>query len=190
MPRWLSYPLPLGTWLQLKITISPLALLLYAAIIPLVAAITRMWLALPASQAIAAGILSMLSMFGFECLHQFGHAWAARSVGYPMIGLHHFSLFSAGLYPKDEPPLPPVTHIRRALGGFWISLLVGLAFGVLALWVWPLSLFWGWIAGFTAAYNFFVLGLGAPLPIDIPGVFTVDGGTILHYCRELQNEKK
>jgi hypothetical protein len=45
----------------------------------------------------------------------------------------------------------------------------------------------GWLVAFTAVYNFFVLGLGALLPIDIPGVFTIDGGTILRYWRERRN---
>lgn len=190
MPRWLTHPLPLGNWFQLKITITPLAILSYIVVVPVVAAVTIAWLSLSLFEAIVAGSLSALSMFVFESLHQFGHAWAARSVGYPMIGLHHFSWFSASHYPKDEPPLPPAIHIRRASGGFWVNILFGLIFGVLAIWVWPISPFWGWVTAFTAIYNFFVLGLGALLPIDIPGVFTIDGGTILHYWREMQNEKR
>jgi hypothetical protein len=189
MPRWLTYPLPLGNRFQLKNTITPFAILSYLAVIPVVAAITIWWRSFSVLEAIIAGILSALIMFVSECVHQYGHAWAARSVGYPMIGLYHFSWFSASIYPKDEPPLPPATHIRRALGGFWINVLIGLVLGVFILWLWPHG--WlGWVLNFAAVYNFFVLGLGALLPIDIPGVFTIDGGTLLHYWREIQNEKR
>lgn len=189
MPRWLTDPIPLGTWFQLKNTITPLAVLSYVVVIPAVAIVTAWWLSLSLLDSIIAGILSVLIMFVSENVHQLGHAWAARSVGYPMIGLHHFFWFAASLYPKDEPPLPPATHIRRALGGFWINVLIGLILGIFLFWLWPHGL-WGWVLNFAAVYNLFVMGLGALLPIDIPGIFTIDGGTLLHYWREMQKEKQ
>ena len=39
-------------------------------------------------------------------LHQFGHAWAARRVGYPMTGLRYRGVLAASLYPRNEPELP------------------------------------------------------------------------------------
>jgi hypothetical protein len=189
MRGWLTRPLSLGTWFQIKNTITPLAVLLYLVAAVVIAAIIGPRLGLGWAEALLAGLLTALSMFLFECLHQYGHAWAARSVGYPMRGIFHFSYFSASIYPRDEPSLPPATHIRRALGGFWINLVVGLVFGLVAVWVWPLNTFWGWVTAATAFYNFVVLGLGALLPIDIPGFFTVDGGTILHYWREMHKQK-
>jgi hypothetical protein len=190
MRSWLIRPFSLGTWFQLKITITPLAVLMYIAIVPIVALAITPRLGFSLTEAIVAGIFTALAMFVFETIHQLGHAWAARSVGFPMRGIYNFSVLSASIYPKDEPVLPPIIHIRRALGGFWINILFGLLFGVLAMWLWPINKLWGWVTAFTAFYNFFVLGVGALLPIDIPGIFTVDGGTILHYWREMQKEKQ
>jgi hypothetical protein len=189
MLSWLTRPFSLGVWFQLKITITPLAMLNYIAVLLIVAAITLQWPGLSLTEAIVAGIFTALAMFVFETIHQLGHAWAARSVGYPMRGIYNFSVLSASIYPKDEPVLPPIIHIRRALGGFWINILFGLLFGVLAMWLWPINKLWGWVTAFTAFYNFFVLGVGALLPIDIPGIFTIDGGTILRNWREMQKEK-
>jgi hypothetical protein len=190
MRSWLIRPFSLGTWFQLKITITPLAVLMYIAIVPIVALAITPRLGLSLIEAIVAGIFTALAMFVFETIHQLGHAWAARSVGYPMRGIYNFSVLSASIYPKDEPVLPPIIHIRRALGGFWINILFGLLFGVLAMWLWPINKLWGWVTAFTAFYNFFVLGVGALLPIDIPGVFTIDGGTILRNWREIQKAKQ
>src|SRR4051812_22543551 len=63
--------------------------------------------------ALAATALHWLSEF----LHQLGHATAARSTGYPMVGIHFWGLLSSSRYPADEPVLPRSVHIRRALGG-------------------------------------------------------------------------
>jgi len=189
MYRRMSRPLSLGTWFGLKITISLLSLLSYLAAALGIAALAKMWLSLSLIEAVLAGVLSALSMFVGEMLHQLGHAWAARQTGYPMSGIHNFSLFSACLYPSDEPALPPSLHIRRALGGFWINLLIGLLLGAAAVNLWPAGGLWGWVTAFNAIWNFFVLGLGALLPIDIPGVFTIDGGTILRQWRESRHLK-
>jgi hypothetical protein len=190
MVGWLTRPFSLGLWFGLKITITPLAVLNYIAVIIVIEAITLQWPGLSFAEAIFAGILTALAMFISETIHQFGHAWAARSVGYPMRGIYNFSILSASIYPKDEPALPPMIHIRRALGGFWINVLLGVLFWLLAGWLWPTSKLWGWVVGFTAFYNFFVMGWGALLPIDIPGVLTVDGGTILRNWREMQKAKQ
>src|SRR6188472_4407935 len=41
-----------------------------------------------------------------EFLHQLGHATAARSSGYPMVGIHFWGLLSSSRYPPNEPALP------------------------------------------------------------------------------------
>ena len=127
-------------------------------------------------------------MFVTENIHQLGHAWAAKSVGYPMIGIRHFSWFSGSIYPKDELPLPPMTHIKRALGGFWINILIGLALAPLAFYLWTLNGVAAFTVVATSVWNLFVLGLGALLPIDFNG-FTVDGGTIVGYWKEMNRDK-
>jgi Zn-dependent protease len=120
-----------------------------------------------------------------EWLHQMGHAWAARRTGYPMLGINFFSVLAASEYPRNEPKLPGRVHIRRALGGFWVNVLIGvLAFAALRVFaITDAALVW--ILGFTAFYNFIVLGLGAFAPIDIPGVLTTDGASILRHWRKL-----
>lgn len=180
----MTRPISLGKWSGLQITMSPLAIFSYLAVVALVALVAGAWRSLSWGEAVIAGLATSLAMFVCESLHQWGHSRAARRTGYPMLGIHHFSLFSACLYPVDEPRLPPSVHIRRALGGFWINVLIGLLLGAAALGLWPAGGWLGWVTAFCALWNFFVLGLGALLPIRIPGVLTVDGATILHYWRE------
>ena len=167
-----------------KTTISPVGIVSFLVAIPLLAWLAGRFLPLALGPALLAGALSAAMMFVSEWLHQMGHALAARRVGYPMIGIQFHSPLSTSVYPADEPRLPPQTHIRRALGGFWVNLLTGLLLGLLAVYLWPRGGVAAWLAGFSAVYNFFVLGLGALTPIDIPGVLTVDGGTLLRYWRE------
>ena len=91
------------------------------------------------------------------------------------------SIFSACLYPANEPALPPQMHIRRALGGFGINVLLGVM-----LMPYTFILFWAegtglseWLIPYAMVVNLGVLGLGALIPIHIPGVFTNDGGSIV-----------
>jgi len=113
-----------------------------------------------------------------------------------MVGIHFFNLFSASQYPADEPALPPRTHVTRALGGFWINTIIGLLLLPVALDLWPhgreilptaVSLV-AWLAGFGMVTNLFVLGLGALIPLKIPGGGLNDGGTLLHYWLEGQRK--
>ena len=140
--------------------------------------------------ALAAGLLSSLLFFFSEWLHQLGHALVAWLVGYPMVGIHYFSIFSSSLYPP-EPPLPPATHIRRALGGFWVNVILGLLLLPVAQYLWPrgremlpdmVSLL-AWLAGFGVVTNLVVLGLGALVPLKFPGAGLTDGGTLLQHWR-------
>ena len=62
--------------------------------------------------------------------------------------------------------------------------MIGILLAPLAFYLWRRGGVLAWVIAFTAVWNFFVLGLGALTPIDIPGVFTIDGGTILRYWRE------
>ncbi len=175
----------LATVFNVRITFTPLCVVSYLILIPPITWLGMTLRNLNLIEGLIASFFIIALMFVTETIHQLGHAWAAKSVGYPMIGIRHFSWFSASIYPKDEPELPPLTHIKRALGGFWINLLIGLALAPLAFYLWTLN----GVAAFTVAaasvWNFFVLGLGALLPIDFNG-FTVDGGTILRYWKEMR----
>lgn len=126
--------------------------------------------------AVFVGFMATLLHWIGEIAHQLGHAWVARRVGYPMRGIRLWWVLSAGLYPRDEPPLPARIHIRRALGGPPTSLLLGLVGGVLALLLRPTGGIPYWLALFFCLENFFVFCLGAFLPLG----FT-DGSTLLYW---------
>lgn len=174
----------------LTVTISPLGVLSFILAVPLLAWVAARELFLPLGEALIAGLLSSAVMFASELLHHLGHARAARDTGYPMTGLHFFSILAFSRYPADEPSLPPQVHIRRALGGFWPNLLLGLFLAPLSFFMWLDGGVRGWVMAYTAVFNVFVLGLGSLLPIDIPGVFTVDGGTIWRNWKALQAQRR
>ena len=177
-------PLYLGSPLGLRTTLSGVGIASYLIAVPLLAWGAAKLSSLNVTTALAAGALSSGLMLVSDWLHQLGHARAARRTGYPMIGIHFSSPFAISVYPADEPQIPSELHMRRALGGFWVNLVVGLLLAPAAIYLWPRGGLLAWLAGFTSVFNFFVIGLGALLPIDIPGVFTIDGGTLLRYWRE------
>lgn len=177
----------LFTLFGLRTTISRLGIVSFLAAILLLTLIATAMLSLSLLEALLAGVFSVVVMFVSEWLHQLGHAFAARAVGHPMIGVHFHSIFGASLYPADEPPLPPSVHVRRALGGFWINVVIGIFLLPYGFFLWFDGGVKGWLVAFTAFYNLFVLGLGALVPIDIPGRFTDDGGTLLRLWREGRN---
>jgi hypothetical protein len=180
----------LGAFLGLKTTISPLAIVWFFILIPFTGWLAAWALSLSWAEALVAGTISTVVMYVSEWLHQLGHSLAARRVGYPMIGIHWAWWLSTSVYPKEEPSLPPHIHIQRALGGFWINVAIGVLLAPIAVYLWPGGGLGAWAAGFAAAYNFFILGVGALTPIDIPGVFTIDGGTIWRYWRESQRKRR
>jgi hypothetical protein len=164
----------------------------------LVAALLAGWqLELTAGPALLAGVLSALVFFISDLLHQLGHALAARRVGHPMVGIHFFHLLSGSVYPRSEPALPPGAHIRRALGGFWVNLVLGALFLPVALALYPRGTellppgpsVVAWVAAFGAFTNILILGLGALVPLKLPGGGWTDGGTLLYYWREAQARK-
>jgi hypothetical protein len=179
----------LGKWLGVEITLSPWALVAYLALALVCSMLAAVWRDLTWLGSLQAGAWSAVVFFFSDLAHQYGHYRAGRAVGYPFTRLHFHSIFSACIYPADEPPLPPQTHIRRALGGFWINVLLGGAFLPYAI-----MIFFteggdvgAWVILFLVVSNILILGFGALLPIDLPGVFTVDGGTIWRYWRETRH---
>lgn len=130
----------------------------------------------PLIEAAFAGLLASLLHYLLETLHQFGHAWAARSTGYPMIGVRYWFLFAASLYPADEPELPAAVHIRRALGGPIFSLLLTIITGLIARLLYPAGALLDWLLLFAFLDNLLVFTLGSLLPLG----FT-DGSTLLYW---------
>jgi len=182
-------PVVVGPVLGLRTTLLPLFWPSYLGLALLAALLAHGLVHLTTGPALLAGLLSALLFLVCEWLHQFGHSLAARSVGHPMTGMRFFNLFSGGEYPPDEPPLPPQTHVRRALGGFGVNLLIGLLLLPLAVRLWPhgreilppaISVV-SWLAGFGLVVNVFVLGLGALVPLNLPGGGPTDGATLLKF---------
>ncbi len=176
----------------LKLTGTRAALLWHLGL-ALVCALLAGWLLrLSPGAALLAGLLSAVIFFASELLHQLGHAWAAHRVGHPMRGIRFFSLFGASLYPAGEPPLPRRVHVLRALGGFWVNVLIGLLLLPAALSAWPNGGVGAWLLAFAVFANLLALGLGALLPITIPGSDggVTDGGTLLYHWQAAQREKQ
>lgn len=133
-------------------------------------------LELPPTTAVWVGFLGMLMHYGSEFWHQYSHAWAARRTGYPMEGMMFFWVIAMSLYPKDEPELPPKTHIRRALGGPIGNLALALFAGIITWALYPFGGLLYWFAMFLFLENLFVFSLGALLPLG----FT-DGSALLKW---------
>ena len=176
----------------LRVTVAPAAVLSFGVLALVMTVLAARLVHLSFGAALVAGVLSALLFFVSEILHHLGHASAAWLTGYPMTGIHFFLILAGSVYPPDEPALPPATHVRRALGGFWVNLVVGLPFWPVAAALWPqgteilpgfVSVL-AWLAGFMAVTNILVLGLGALIPLPLPGGGVTDGGTLLKYLRQ------
>lgn len=132
----------------------------------------------------SAGLAVGMAMLGValhwigEFLHQIGHALAASRTGYPMVGVRFgvLALLSASLYPADEPPLPARVHIRRALGGPLLSMLIALAAGAAWLALRGRGGLPSWLILAVALENALVFGIGAQIPLGFN-----DGSTLLHW---------
>jgi peptidoglycan/LPS O-acetylase OafA/YrhL len=175
--------LKLFSLFQIDVTIDRSGLISSLIVWPIFSFIASRFQPLSLGEAIIAGLLSVLVVMGFELVHQGGHAFIAWRVGYPMQRIHFGSILALGLYPKDEPTLPTHIHVKRALGGFWVNLVLGLLMLPLAQVAWAQGGVWGWLMGFTTFMNIAFFGLGAFLPID-SRIGTTDGGTLLRLWRE------
>ena len=168
----------LGTFLDLKLTALPSAFIA-TGFLWITLAIAGFWLLdLSPVKAIFGGLIAALLHWVGELWHQYGHALAARQVGYPMQGIQFWWLLGRSVYPPNEPELPARVHIHRALGGSPASLVLTLVTGLIT---WGLREIGGaayWVAFFFFIENLFVFTLGAFLPLG----FT-DGSTLLRYWK-------
>jgi hypothetical protein len=133
-------------------------------------------LRLPVGLAILGGLIATLLHFAGEMIHQLGHAWAAARTGYPMSGVRFWWMLGQSIYPNDQGNLPARIHIRRALGGPSISVIMAFLSGLLAFALSTTQSVAWWAALFFFLDNLLVFTLGALLPLG----FT-DGSTLLHY---------
>lgn len=129
-------------------------------------------------QAIIGGLLGVALHWLSEINHHLGHAWVAKRIGYPMIGIRlgALGLFAASLYPANEPTLPAGIHIRRALGGPAGSLLLAVLAAPLAWALRPAGGLLSAMASFLFLENLFIFSLGALIPLGFN-----DGATLLQW---------
>ena len=129
--------------------------------------------------ALLAGLLLCVLHWVVLFVHHLGHSLAARGAGQPMVGVRLWWWLGTSLYPREEPLLPPATHIRRALGGPLAS--VGLALVASALALALRSQGCGlWIAAaFVALDSLFVFGVGSVIPLGFN-----DGSTLIRWSRK------
>ena len=136
------------------------------------------WFAAPWTSALLVGLLAVALHWLSDLVHQLGHAWVARRVGYPAVALHFWGIFSTTIYPKDEPALAGSIHIQRALGGPLFSLGMSVI-GGLWLWMTPdTAPAWRWLVWFFFLDNFVLLTLQVFLPLGFN-----DGATIFYWIR-------
>ena len=106
---------------KLRITVTALAGVSYA-VLALVATVLAAWLAhLSLGPALVAGVLSAVIFFVSEWLHQAGHALAAAWVGYPMRGIHFFSVLSGILFSLSMTSPIKSCELRNEPSAFFVS---------------------------------------------------------------------
>ena len=166
----------LGQVAGLKLSALPSAIIGSIVLWVVLSGVAIILLKLSLVSAVIGGLMAVALHWTSEVVHQLGHAWAARRVGHPMTGIRFWGVLSTSLYPSDEPSLPAAIHIRRALGGPTASLLLS---GVAALAALALRSFGGmlwWLAVFLFLGSFFVMTLGALMPMSFN-----DGGTLVRW---------
>ena len=168
----------LGQVAGLSLSVEPLAVMGSLLLLALLSGVAKGVLKLPVWEALFVSLLAVILHWASDIAHHLGHSWAARRAGYPMTGIRlgKWGVLGTSLYPADEQALPAAIHIRRALGGPTGSLLVSLVTAVAALLLRPVGGAPWWVAVFLFLDNFFLLTLGAFLPLG----FT-DGSTLLHW---------
>jgi hypothetical protein len=162
----------------LDVSVQPSAGLTYGVlgIGLLVYAAVRLRLRPPAALSFAGGVLVLHILF--VMVHHLGHAAAAWSVGYPMIGVRLYGPLASSVYPEGEPPLLARLHLRRAMGGPVASVLLALLIALLGP-IYSRHRVGRVIWRILLLDNLVDLGLGSLLPLDF-----ADGGTIRRYWPE------
>ncbi len=171
----------IGKITGLRLSVDPLFIVGTIILWVLLSATGVLRLDLPASQAVVGGLTAACLYWLSEIIHQLGHAFAARRLGYPMVGIRlgKYLFFGTSVYPENEEPLPAKIHIRRALGGPLSSLAFTVVTGVIALMLYPRKDVLGWLALFVCLINLFMFTVGSLLPLG----FT-DGSTLLKWWRK------
>ena len=174
----------LGSIAGLPVTAQPSFFPVRLAFIAALAAAARFLFGLSGPKALLFALLGGVLDPFIVLIHQLGHAWAARRVGWPMTGISFWSFFSTCYYPPDEPELPPEVHLRRAIAGPAVSILNGVFGGLVGLRLFRKKgagrlLAWLWLLDAAG-----MRGIGA-----LGTVSFSDGPTIRYWLKRLRAEK-
>lgn len=171
----MSKKINLGKLFSLRLSANPSAWITFLLVWAALTVVGIVWLKAAPVAALGAALAAALLHWLSDLAHQLGHAWAARRSGHPMSGIRFWGVLSTCLYPA-EPELPARLHIYRALGGPLVSFCLSILAGLSALWAYPAGGLLFYVLAFFFLDNFFVLTLGAFLPLG----FT-DGSTLLRW---------
>lgn len=171
--------LSLGTLGGLKLNAEPSAQIFTGIVALILALLGNIVFGLSIIEAVLGAIVATALFWLSEFWHQYGHALAARMVGYPMLGVTFFLVLGRSLYPSDEPTLPPNIHIRRALGGPIASLILSVVMFILMRLTSGMSGAIPIIIQFLFYLNFFIYTLQVFVPLGFN-----DGSTILRNLRK------
>ncbi len=168
----------LGTLFGLRLTAKPSVLAGTVIVWAVWAVVSALVFDTGWSLALLLGLLAAPLHWLSEFIHQLGHAWAARRVRHPMIGIRFWGVLSSSIYPGDEGDLPAGVHIRRALGGPLFSLVLSLLGGIVLVLTPDLAPAWRSLLWFFFIENFFILTLQVFVPLGFN-----DGGTVFYWLR-------
>lgn len=172
---------PLFTVAGLKISAMPSVLIGFILLWLLFTIITILFTNLSLGIAIIAGLILTFMHWGFEIIHQLGHAWAARRTGYAMLGVRLYMILGASLYPPNEGNIPARVHIQRALGGPIVSAIIMVLMGILVANLSSAGEFLRLLAWSAFLENLLVFSLGAIIPFPFPSLLENDGTTLLRW---------
>jgi hypothetical protein len=182
---------PLFRFLDMPVSVHPSALIgsLILAIILMGAGMTLSGLS--AQDAVLAASVALGLHWFAVLVHNYGHFFVAKRIGYPSTGLLLRLIFARVNYPDDEGELTPKIHLKRALSGPLFSLILALlAVPIALVWLIPgdgiaqflgywLLLDYGWVFTFGALFP--------PMRFEW---FTNDGGTIWNILGETRGRSQ
>jgi hypothetical protein len=136
------------------------------------------------ADAVLTGVFCTALFWLSDLVHNYGHAFAARRMGHPMIGIRFFWILGANVYPSNESELPPRVHILRALGGPIANALLSVVAGLIWLAVRGQGevIYWSALWFFLLNVFFYTLQVFAPLGFN-------DGAVIWKYLPQLRKRE-
>ncbi len=165
--------LSLGSVSKVRLSAKPSAIICWLLLWALYSTLGGFLFKLPPGVAIVFGSLAIVFHWFSTLVHQLGHVWAGRRVGYAATGIQFWWIFSSTLYPADEPALPTTIHLQRALGGPALNLLLTILAATLSFALLSVGGFAWRFAAVLAVQNLLAFIVGF-LPLG----FT-DGSTLL-----------